>query len=147
MPTYINNETLYFDGVSSVADQFSNPVTLTTTTSTRDVAFFLFVDCTVGGAFGITLQFNPDPDQESEFGWQDMASTSLTILDTVTCANLAQTNGSISSGTIRGGIITGTGVYNLLFKFQPAPYKYRLRFQLNNTFEATIPKISFTSGA
>ncbi len=146
MAVYVNNSTLTFNGPGTVADQFSNPVDLAPGYTNRDAAWYFRVVCTAAGVFGVTLQFNPDPQGESTFGWVDEARTSLTILNVDTCANLAQTNAAISSSLLRGGIISAIGTFNLLFRFNPAPFNYRLRFQLNNVFQGTIPKISFSRG-
>lgn len=148
MPIYSDNNILTFNGPGTVADQFSQPINLTGTIGVREVAFFFTMNVTGAGVWAVTLQFNPDPAgiASPTFGWQDEARSSITVLNTLTGTNLAQTNAGISSGAIRGGIVSATGDYNLLLKFQPLPYSYRLRFQLTNTFNATIPKISFTSG-
>lgn len=147
MPNFSDNNIITFNGPATVADQFSAPVNLTSTIGDREVAFFFTMNVTNAGVWAVTLQFNPDPLGVTLFGWQDEARSTITVLNTLTSASLAQTNGSISSGATRGGIIAVTGDYNLMLKFSPAPYSYRLRFQLTSTFTATIPKISFSSGS
>lgn len=148
MPYYSDNNIITFNGPATVADQFSFPVNLTGTSTAKDVAFFFTMNVTGAGVWAVTLQFYPDPPDVASptFGWQDEARSTITVLNTLTGANLAQNHASISSNAIRGGIVSSTGDYNLLMRFQPAPYIYRLRFQLTNTFNATIPKISFSSG-
>lgn len=147
MPIYANATSLTFDGTVSTATQYSNAVNLTQTRGNSH-AWFFTVNVTAAGVMGITLQFNPDPFNLSNFGWQDVtSSTDIKIFDIATQAFLAQTDAGISGGLIRGGIIDATGDFDLLLKFAPLPYSYRLKFQLDATLEATIPRISFTQGS
>lgn len=145
MPSFINPYALVFDGTQSTADFFSNEVNLTTNLG-RELAFYFDLVTTATGDMGITLQFNPNPFNESDFAWQDVASTDLTILNCDTSANLPQTVAGIEGGEIRGGVITAIDTYNLLFRFTPLPYQYRLRFQIDNAVIGSIAKISFTQG-
>lgn len=147
MPVYSDNNILTFNGPASVADQFSQPVNLTGVNTLREVAFFFTMNVTNAGVWAVTLQFYPDPASVTPlFGWRDEARSNITVLNTLTSANLAQTNAAISGGITRGGVVTATGDYSLLLRFQPAPFSYRLRFQLTSAFTATIPKITFSSG-
>ena len=146
MPYYIDNNIITFNGPASVADQFSNIINLTGVERPQTMAWFWTMSITGAGVWAVTLQFNPDPYGASTFGWQDEARSSLTVLNTLTCATLSQTNASIDSSKTRGGIVTATGSYNLLFPFQPSPYYYRLRFQITSALTGTIPKISISTG-
>jgi len=151
MPTFSNNNVISFNGPASVADVVSNPVDLTSATARR-YAWFIQLNATATGIWAVTLQFNPDPlgTNPSVFGWQDEVSASLVVVNTGTGSALGQTNGSISGGALRGGVLNVASVpasYNLLFAFDAKPYQYRLRFQLTNTFVGNIPKISFSTGA
>lgn len=148
MPNYVDNNVITFNGPSSVADIFSNPVNLTGNFNQREVGWFFELNCTAAGVWAVTLQFNPDPGSEGdpEYGWRDEARSTITVLNTATSANLAQTNGSISGGILRAGVISSTGVFPLFLRHSPAPYSYRLRFQLTAAMTGTIQKISFSSG-
>lgn len=147
MPNYVNDNIITFNGPASVADQFSNVVTMTGIGSAPPVmAWFFNMNITGAGVWAVTLQFNPDPISGSTFGWQDEARTSITAYNTRTCTTLPQANASILSSRLRCGVVTATGDYSLLIPFTPSPYAYRLRFQITNTLTGTIPKISFSTG-
>lgn len=146
MPSYINDNIITFNGPASSADIVSNPVNLTGNFTSREMAWYFPLTCTAAGVWAVTLQFNPDPAGGSTFGWQDEARPTITVLNTLTGTNLAQTHASISSGMIRGGVVSSVGTYNCLMRFTPTPASYRLRFQLTTLFTGTIPKISVTSG-
>jgi hypothetical protein len=147
MPTINDNYQVPFNGEVSTAEFYSNPINLTNSPSaSKQMAFFIDMDIDVSGVAAITLQFNPNPFNESIFDWQDIAESNLLIRNCTTCADLPQTNAEIDSGKIRGGIITDVGSYLLLFRFDPMPYQYRLRFQVNNKIAGAINKISFSQG-
>lgn len=149
MPNFVNTNLVSFNGVATTADQFSNPVDLTGQISARPHGWFWQLNATANGLWAVTLQFNPDPLGVTQFGWQDESSTGITVLNTITCANLGQTNGGIYGGVIRAGVLnvtTSPTSFSLLLSFNPKPYVYRLRFQINNTFVGNIPKISFSTG-
>jgi hypothetical protein len=146
MPNLINNSML-FNGTVDTADQFSTPVNLTNSTAWgRELAFYFQLETTATGDMGCTLQFNPNSIGSTDYSWQDVASTDITILNTLTSSNLPQTDVDIEGGEIRGGIVTAIGNYNLLLRFYPLPFQYRLRFQIDANVIAEIPKIMFTSG-
>lgn len=144
MPNYINTSGLTFNGSISTATQYS--ASTSTLTPGQPSAFYLPVAVSGPGHLGITLQFNPDPFSESDFGWQDYATTDTTILDTLTMTTLPQQAAEIASNVRRGGILEVAGTYNLFVPFTPFRYAYRLKFELDATFQATVSKISFSSG-
>lgn len=147
MPRYINTSVLTLDGPTSTADQFSQEVDLTAQNDSIPQAFYLPVAVNAAGVMACTLQFNPDPSGSSDLGWQDLTGPEYTIWDTTANSVLATTNAGISSGAVRGGVLTTTGTKTLLLEFTPLPYKYRLRLQMDASLQATISKISFTQGS
>lgn len=147
MPNYINNNSLTFNGPATTADQYSGVVDMTGISDTPSTkAWFFNINVTLAGVFAVTLQYNPDPSSGVTFGWQDEARTSLLVYNSNTCTTLAQTHASIMSSQLRGGVISSTGTYNLLFPFIPSPFAYRLRFQLTSGMTGVINKISFSTG-
>lgn len=145
MPNYINSTGLTFDGAINTATQYSDNIS-TLTLGDREVGFYFPIVVSSAGHLGITLQFNPDPFGQSDLGWQDFATTDTTILNVADQTTLAQTDAAIASGNRRGGIIDATGTYNLLVPFTPMPYAYRLKFEFDATLQATVSKISFSTG-
>lgn len=145
MPTYINSAGFTFDGPVNTATQYSD-ATSTLTVGNREVGFYFPIVVSSVGHLGITLQFNPDPFGQSDLGWQDFATADTTILNVADQTTLAQTDAAIASGNRRGGIIDTIGTYNLLVPFTPMPYSYRLKFEFDASLQATISKISFSSG-
>lgn len=150
MPQFVNQQTISFNGPASVADQYSEPVNLTGSPGVPHSWFFV-VNITTQGVWAVTLQFQPDPQDipTSFYGWRDEARSSITVFNTATCANLAQSDAAISSGLTRAGVLPAAaaiGAYPLLLSWTPGPFRYRLRFQNNAAFVGNIPKISFSTG-
>lgn len=145
MPKYINDSGLTFNGPVSTATQFSE-ATSTLVPSNGSVGFYFPIVVSSVGHLGITLQLNPDPFGESDFGWQDFATADTTIQNLADQTVLAQTDAAIASGNRRGGIIDATGTYNLYVPFSPKAYSYRLKFEFDASFQATVSKISFSTG-
>lgn len=145
MPKYINDTGLTLNGPVSTATQFSE-ATATLVPSNGSVGFYFPIVVSSAGHLGVTLQFNPDPFGESTFGFQDFATAETTIQDLSDQSVLAQVDASVASGNRRGGIIDATGTYNLYVPFSPKAYSYRLKFEFDASLQATISKISFSTG-
>jgi len=147
MPTYINTSGLTFNGPINTSNQFSEFTSTIQSARNQQISFYLPVSVSSAGHLGITLQFNPDPLGQSDFGWKDYSTTDTTILNVSNMTALPQTDASIASGNRRGGIIDTIGTYELLIPFNPLPYSYRLKFEFDNLLQATVSKISISVGA
>ena len=134
------DQNLQFDGGVSTADQFSqsrNAANFATT----EFAFLLRVNL-VADLLAITLQMNADPDSGTFSGWQDVATTSIKVLDLTNSSYLVQTDAAIESSKVRAGIMSGTSTESdLLLQFTAAPASYRLRFQITASTQATVEHI------
>ena len=145
MPKYINTAGLTLNGPVSTSDQHSEATALQAA-GDRQVAFYFPIVVSSAGHLGITLQFNPDPFGESDFGWKDYSTADTVILNLADMTTLSQQDAAIASNARRGGIIDATGTYNLLVPFTPLLYSYRLKFEFDASLQATISKISFSTG-
>lgn len=128
---------LSFDGSVSTADQFSNGIDLINS-SFEQAAWILRVSL-AQGPLAVTLQVNMDPVGATLSGWQDVASTSIRVLDMTNSVFLDQTDADIESSKLRGGIVKGGSEnVDLLLQYTAAPAQYRLRFQISSATFANI---------
>jgi hypothetical protein len=140
----VTDSNLSFDGSVSTADQFSTPHDFTLVSLPTAAAFLFDVDLGTG-PFAITLQVNADPVGDTVFGWEDVASPGLQILNMVDSTYLIQTDTGIESSKLRGGVFTGsstTGTF--LLQFEPIAASHRLRFQITAATDASINNIILT---
>lgn len=131
---------LTFDGGVSTADQFSTPRDFSG--ATVPFAAFLWDLDLSNGPIAVTLQINADNTGVTTFGWEDVATPSIRVLDTVSSALLDQTDSAIQSSKIRSGIFKGastTGTF--LLQFKPTSASYRLRFQISAASLGTVNSI------
>lgn len=135
------NSNLSFDGSISTADQFSTARDFSNVSLPTAAAWLLDVDLG-NGPFSTTLQVNADPTSQTVLGWEDVALTTLRILDMTASLLLDQTDAAIESSKLRGGIVKGASLLaTLFFQFEPAAASYRLRFQIAAATKANINNI------